>query len=200
MKIGWGTGIALTLLRTVLLIGFLNSSARDWSLFVQLAFQLLLSAAFTAGAYRRQVWAAIGLLVIWGIGYLYSWAVSGRLIPPLALIGILVWYGLYRGLRGTRKLAAIQNRFGGRWLMIAEPDERLSIARCTRILVDSPATELGLGCTHVPYARRADRHRATRSPSAMRVLPISHFDRSGQIRAESMVGLHSNLVPTLRMG
>ena len=109
VKIGWGTGAALTLLRGVMLIGFLNSSPRDWSFFVQIAVQLLLSGAFTVGVYRRRTWAAIGLLVIWGIGYFYSWVASGRLIPPLALIGILIWYGLYRGLRGTRRLAAVQN-------------------------------------------------------------------------------------------
>jgi hypothetical protein len=109
VQIGWGTGTALTLLRAVLLIGFLTSSPRDWSLFVQIAVQLLLSGAFTVGVYRRHGWAATGLLVTWGIGYFYSWAMSGRLIPPLALIGILIWYGLYRGLRGTRKLAAVQN-------------------------------------------------------------------------------------------
>jgi len=107
VKIGWGTGTALTLLRAVLLIGLVNSSPRDWSLFIQIAVQLLFTGAFTVGVYRRQTWAAIGLLVVWGIGYFYSWAVSGRLIPPLALIGILIWYGLYRGLRGTRKLAAV---------------------------------------------------------------------------------------------
>jgi hypothetical protein len=109
VKIGWGTGIGLTLLRTTLLIGFINSSPRDWSLFTQIAVQLLLTVAFTVGVYRRSTWAAIGLLVVWGIGYFYSWAASGRPIPPLALIGILIWYGLYRGLRGTRKLAAVQN-------------------------------------------------------------------------------------------
>ena len=109
MKIGWGTGIALTLLRAALFIGFINSPPRDWSLFTQIAAQLLLTVAFTVGVYRRRTWAAIGLLVVWAIGYFYSWAMSGRRIPPLALIGILIWYGLYRGLRGTRKLAAVHN-------------------------------------------------------------------------------------------
>ena len=73
----------------------------------QLLIQVLLAAGFTFGVYRRSALAAIALAVLYGLGYFYSWFLSERLMPPLALIGILIWYGLYRGIRGTRALATI---------------------------------------------------------------------------------------------
>jgi hypothetical protein len=110
VTIGWGTGAFLTLLRAVALVGFVLAAAeRDWVLGIQILVQFLLAAAFTFGVYRRNVWAAVALAVLYGVGYFYSWALSGRAMPPLALIGILIWYGLYRGIRGTRSLAAAKS-------------------------------------------------------------------------------------------
>jgi hypothetical protein len=107
VTIGWSTGVFLTLLRAVAFIGFVLAAApKDWILGIQILVQLLLVAAFTFGVYRRHSWAAIALAVLYGIGYFYSWALSGRILPPLVLIGVLIWYGLYRGIRGTRALAA----------------------------------------------------------------------------------------------
>jgi hypothetical protein len=107
VKIGWGTGVFLTLLRVVAFIGFVLADApKDWFFGAQILVQLLLAAAFTFGVYRRHSWAAIALAVLYGVAYFYSWVLSGRILPPLVLIGVLIWYGLYRGIRGTRALGA----------------------------------------------------------------------------------------------
>lgn len=109
IRIGWGTGAAIVVLRALALLGVFSSKApTDWVLFAEVVVQLVLAAVFTYGVYRRLRWAAIGLLVIWGLGYFYSWYVLGRVLPPLGLIGLLVWYGLYRGVRGASFLARQQ--------------------------------------------------------------------------------------------
>ena len=107
LRIGWGTGAVIVLLRAVVLAGFLAADAPvDLAALAWVVVQLVLAAAFTFGLYRGHAWAAVGLLVAWGVGYVYSWDALGRLLPPLGLIGVLVWYGLYRGRRGARALAA----------------------------------------------------------------------------------------------
>ena len=107
--IGWGTGAVIVVLRALALLGVLSSdSPMHWVLFAEVAVQLTLAAVFTYGLYRRHRWAAIGLLVVWGVGYFYSWYVLGRVLPPLGVIGLLVWYGLYRGIRGANFLATQQ--------------------------------------------------------------------------------------------
>ncbi len=112
--IGWGTGVAIVVLRSLALLGVLSSeSPTDWVVFAEVAVQLVLAAVFTYGVYRRHRWAAIGLLVIWGVGYFYSWYMLGRVLPPLGLIGLLIWYGLYRGLRGASFLARQQAAAAG---------------------------------------------------------------------------------------
>ena len=109
IQIGWGTGIGIVLLRAMVLIGFfVGETPLELGLLAQLGAQLLLAAAFAYGVYRRHAWAAVGLLLLWGLGYFYSWYMLGRVLPPLGIIGVLVWYGLYRGLRGVRALAALQ--------------------------------------------------------------------------------------------
>ena len=106
VTIGWSTGVGIVLLRCLVLSGFFFSPAPlDLWLLTQVGLQLTLAAWFTYAVYRRRSWGAIGLLVVWGIGFFYSWYAIGRVIPPLGLLGFLVWYGLYRGARGTRVLA-----------------------------------------------------------------------------------------------
>jgi hypothetical protein len=110
-KIGWMTGVFLTLLRVVALIGFVVADGpRATSLGLMILAQTLLAAVFTFGVWQRRPSAAIALAVLYGVGYLYSWFISARLLPPLALIGVLLWYGLYRGIRGTRALVAMQGQ------------------------------------------------------------------------------------------
>ena len=107
--IGWSAGIAVVALRAFALLTTIFSSALvDRGILAQIAVQLVLAAIFTYFVYRRRVWAAIALLVVWGVPYFYSWYAVGRMLPPLGIIGILVWYGLYRGLRGVRALAGVQ--------------------------------------------------------------------------------------------
>lgn len=111
VTIGWLTGAFLTLLRAVALVGFIVATgSRDWLLGGQLAVQVVLAALFSLGVRQRRPSAAIALAVLYGLGYFYSWWLSGRLLPPLALIGVLLWYGLYSGIRGTRAFAATPDR------------------------------------------------------------------------------------------
>jgi hypothetical protein len=97
---------AIILLRTVVLLGLLfGDAAIDWWLLAEVLVQLALAIAFTYGLFLRRTWGAVGLLVVWGLGYFYSWYALGRVLPPLGIIGAGIWYGLYRGLRGVRVLA-----------------------------------------------------------------------------------------------
>jgi hypothetical protein len=77
----------------------------DLFLLVQHAVAFVLVLALAYGVYHHWPAAAIGLLVVWGLGYFHSWYLLGRLLPPLGVIGLLIWFGLYRGLRGTHFLA-----------------------------------------------------------------------------------------------
>jgi len=100
-------GIAIAGLRLVALAAMLAGPSPFPSGFAaQLIVELALIALFTFNLYRGKPWGAIALTVLWGIGYFYAWALSGRGLPPLVLIGILIWYALYRGIRGTRALAS----------------------------------------------------------------------------------------------
>lgn len=107
LRIGWLTGAGISALRGFAVSAMLLGSAPlDAPLLAQLVVQLLLALLFTFGVYRGRVSAAVGLMVLWGVGYVYGWYAMGRLLPPLGLVGIAIWYGLYRGLRGARALAA----------------------------------------------------------------------------------------------
>jgi len=114
VRVGWGTGAGIVALRAVALIAFLaGETAVGWPVLAQVLVQLVLAAAFTYGVYRRHIWAAIGLLIVWGLGYFYSWHALGRLLPPLGVFGLLVWYGLYRGIRGVRSSRALSAQQSG---------------------------------------------------------------------------------------
>ena len=107
VHMGLLAGGGIVVLRALALAALLSGDGpADWSVVVQVLVQLVLAAVFSYGLYRRQLWAAVGLLVVWGVGFFYSWIAMGRMVPPLGLIGILIWYGLYRGFRGVRLLAA----------------------------------------------------------------------------------------------
>jgi hypothetical protein len=106
--IGWSTGIGIVIIRLIFLGALIVGGLIVPWIVVQVAVQLLLAAALTYGIYRRNQWAAVGLLIVWGIPYFSSWYASGRVLPPLGIIGILVWYGLYRGYRGVRALTGRQ--------------------------------------------------------------------------------------------
>jgi hypothetical protein len=107
--IGWSTGIAVVALRAFVLVGIAVSDATVPGILVaQVIVQVVLAAALAYGTYRRHRGAAIGQLVLWGLNYAYSWYALGRLLPPLGIIGLLVCYGLYRGVRGTQALTERQ--------------------------------------------------------------------------------------------
>ena len=104
VTMGWTTGVFMTLLRAVAVVAFLVAAdSAGWQLGAQLGVQTLLAAGLTYGVYRRRPVAAMALAALYGLGYFYCWYLSARPMPPLALIGILIWYGLFR--RGTRALA-----------------------------------------------------------------------------------------------
>jgi hypothetical protein len=105
LRIGLGAAIFLAILRAFVLIASLGSDAPGSGVVAaQMTIELLAVAGCSYALFRRKIWGAIGLLVVWGVGYFYSWYAQPRLLPPLGIIGILVWYGLYRGLRGARAL------------------------------------------------------------------------------------------------
>src|SRR5687767_8553783 len=106
VTIGWITGAGITAIRALTLFAALQAPLPvDWLLLLQVAAQFVLAGVFSYFIYRRHVWASIALSALWALGYFSSWFVSGRIVPPLGLIGLLVWYGLYRAVRGTRALA-----------------------------------------------------------------------------------------------
>jgi hypothetical protein len=102
---GWSTDVLLTLLRlgfaTALLVGDGSLGLRT---LVMAAGEVLVTGALTFGVYRRRLAAGVGLFALWMLGWGYSWVVSGRLLPPLGLIGILAGVGLFQGMRGLLAL------------------------------------------------------------------------------------------------
>ena len=52
------------------------------------------------------MWGPVGQLALWGLRYFGSWYLSHRLLPPLGIIGLIVWYGFYWGLGGVREARA----------------------------------------------------------------------------------------------
>src|SRR5262245_56859938 len=99
VMIGSCTGLAIVILRVVVLLGILNGgSPIDWWVVSLVVVETALAGIFTFGVYRDRPWGAAGLLIIWCMGYFFSWYALGRVIPPLGIIGILVWVGLYRGM------------------------------------------------------------------------------------------------------
>jgi hypothetical protein len=106
VTIGWSTGAFMTLLRGIALVGFvLAADSTSWLLGAQLGVEMALAAALTYGVYRRRPAAAMALAVLYGVGNFYSWYLRARPLPPLAHNGVWIWYGLYRGIRGTRVCA-----------------------------------------------------------------------------------------------
>ena len=123
--LGVTAGAFLSLLRVIACINlFAGDGPRDWFFAAQLLVQTVLAMVCTVGVWRRRPVAAIALAVLYGLGYFFSWIASGRFMPPLALIGVLVWYGLYRGIRGTRLYHEEAGRGQRtRYLTSAEADE-----------------------------------------------------------------------------
>ena len=85
----------------------------DWLTMAITVGRLALSSVLTYLVYLRRPPAAIALIVLWGASYFYSWVMAGWARPPLGLIGLLIWYGLYRGARGTRSLMHANQRKHG---------------------------------------------------------------------------------------
>jgi hypothetical protein len=105
VTIGWTAGVIFTLFRAVTLTALLLADTPPpMAVIAQLAIQAVLSAALTYGVYRSSFTAALALFTLWALGLIYAWVMSGRLLPPLGLIEVLLAIGLVEGIRGTLKL------------------------------------------------------------------------------------------------
>jgi hypothetical protein len=98
-------GVSVAILRALGIVGVLAADGPTlYPLLVENVIVFALVVLFTYGVYRQRSSAAIALAVLFAIIYFYSWYLLQKAIPPLGLIGLLIWYGLYRGIRGTRFL------------------------------------------------------------------------------------------------
>jgi hypothetical protein len=105
VTIGWTAGVVLSLFRAVTLATLvLADTPPAMAVIAQLAIEAVLSAALTFGVYRSSLAAALALFALWALGLIYAWVVSGRLLPPLGLIEVLMAIGLFQGIRGTLRL------------------------------------------------------------------------------------------------
>ena len=100
-----GTGVGLIALRLFGLV-MVSLTAGIGSLglrtVVQGSIEIALVGLFTYATYHRRMWGPVGQLALWGVGYCVGWYSSRALVPPLGIIGLVVWYGFYCGLRGVR--------------------------------------------------------------------------------------------------
>lgn len=104
---GTGVGvIAWRLFAIVLWFWTGGTNALDSLALAQLPVQVILVGLFTYGTYHRRMWGPIGQLAFWGMSYFAGWYFSHELVPPLGIIGPIVWYGFYCGLRGVRDAQA----------------------------------------------------------------------------------------------
>jgi hypothetical protein len=92
--------IGLRLVIVVTIVGHGAVSAAG-VFFAQLVALIVIASGLTYGLYRKHFGSALALFALWAITLGYSWWQSGRWIPPLGLIGILIGVGLFQGVRGT---------------------------------------------------------------------------------------------------
>ena len=109
VTIAWTTGIIVALVRAFALATVVLEDAPIGTVvLVWLTIEVVLTAALTYGIYRRSLAAAIGLFVLWAVGFVSAWVVNGRVLPPLGLIGVLFGIGLALGVRGTLTLRELR--------------------------------------------------------------------------------------------
>lgn len=105
---GIATGVALTCDRLITFVVFARNSPAPASwLGGALLAECVVYAVCTFGIYRRSEAAAAALAGLYVLRLAFVWYVSGRALPPISLITLIVGFGLYRGIRGTSELDAL---------------------------------------------------------------------------------------------
>ena len=110
----WATVAGVGLVCWRVLSATVILASEDGSLWLALA--ALLEAgvcgALLVAMRRNRLGAAVALVMIWAVGFLYAWYASGRVVPPFALISILIGVGLVQGIRsivGRRAMAHVES-------------------------------------------------------------------------------------------
>ena len=110
----WATVAGVGLVCWRLLSATMILTSEDGSFWLALA--ALLEAgvcgALLVAMRRNRLGAAVALVMIWAVGFLYAWYASGRVVPPFALISILIGVGLVQGIRsivGRRAMAHVES-------------------------------------------------------------------------------------------
>ena len=104
-----GTGVGLIALRLFaggMLLWIGGRSSLGVLATVQTSVEIVLVGLFTFGTYHRRMWGPIGQLALWAVTYFSGWYFRHGIIPPLGILGLIVWYGYYCGLRGVRDARA----------------------------------------------------------------------------------------------
>jgi hypothetical protein len=104
-----GTGVGLIALRLFgvgVLLWMAGFKALGSRATAQVAIEIVLVGLFTYGTYHRRMWGPIGQLALWAVTFFTGWYLRHSLVPPLGILGLIVWYGYYCGLRGVRDAQA----------------------------------------------------------------------------------------------
>jgi len=95
-----GTGVGLIALRLFgLVMAFLTGGIGSVGArtVAQGSIEIALVGLLTYGTYHRRMWGPVGQLALWGVGYFLGWYLSHSLVPPLGILGLVVWYGFTAG-------------------------------------------------------------------------------------------------------
>lgn len=105
---GWFTAIAVLLARLSTVYLQLSRQSVEPVLLAQAILKsaiLIVVVVF----YRRAEWPSYLLLAAWPVGFVYAWLAADASLPVLA-VGLLVGFGFFLGVRGTRTLRALKAR------------------------------------------------------------------------------------------
>ena len=97
----WATiaGYALVGWRVLSVIIVLSADDGTWPLALATLGEAAVCAVLVMLMRQQRLTAAIALVAIWATGFLYSWYASGRIVPPFALVSLLIGAGLAQGIR-----------------------------------------------------------------------------------------------------
>ena len=110
----WATVAGIGLVCWRVLSATLILASEDGSLLLASAVLLeaVVCGALVVAMRRNRLAAAVALVIIWAVGFFYAWYASGQIVPPFALISILIGVGLVQGIRsivGRRTMALVES-------------------------------------------------------------------------------------------
>lgn len=108
VTLGALAGAGLALLRLFSVLAVLSAPDRDWRLLSLTVIELFACAYLATQVQARRAWAAITLLAVWALGLANAWFAAGTVLPPFALLSLLIGAGLVLGVTGVYDLRELR--------------------------------------------------------------------------------------------